>query len=46
MNVKVCQNCKDRKTCAELPGICLKLPYALAATVAVMVVVLIANSTL
>ncbi len=44
--MKVCHNCKDRKSCAELPGICLKLPYVLAGSVAVMVVVLLANSTL
>jgi len=44
--MKVCDNCKDKKQCAELPGICLKVPCILAVSVAVMVIVLIANSTL
>lgn len=44
--MKVCTNCKDRKRCAELPGICLKLPCVLAVSVAVMLAVLMFNSTL
>lgn len=44
--MKVCQNCKDKERCADLPGICLKLPCILAASIAVMVVVLMFNSTL
>jgi hypothetical protein len=44
--MKVCDNCKDKKQCTDLPGICLKVPRILAVSVAVMVIVLIANSTL
>jgi hypothetical protein len=44
--MKVCDHCKNKKDCAELPGICLKIPYVLATCVAVMVVVLLFNSTL
>ena len=44
--MKVCENCKHRTQCADLPGICLKLPGVLAASVAVMVVVLMVNSTI
>ena len=44
--MKVCQKCKHREQCADLPGICLKLPGILAASVAVMVVVLMFNSTI
>ncbi len=43
---KVCLNCKEKKHCAELPGICLKLPFILSGAVAVMLIVLILNSTL
>jgi hypothetical protein len=44
--MKVCKNCKDREQCADLPGICLKLPGVLAASVAIMVIVLMFNSTI
>lgn len=44
--MKVCEHCKDKKQCADLPGICLKLPSILAASVTVMVVVLMFNSSL
>jgi hypothetical protein len=44
--MKPCQNCKERDRCAQLPGICLKLPCILAISVAIMVVVLMYNSTL
>lgn len=44
--MKVCENCKSRKQCAELPGICLKVPRIMVASVAVMVTVLFFNSTL
>ncbi len=44
--MKVCDKCKHREQCADLPGICLKLPGVLAASVAVMVVVFMFNSTL
>jgi hypothetical protein len=44
--MKVCESCKDKESCAELPGICLKLPFILAALVTVMVIVLLFNSTL
>jgi len=44
--MSVCDKCKDKKHCAALPGICLKLPGILAGSVAVMVVVFIFNSTL
>ena len=44
--MKVCAKCKEKVHCAKLPGICLKVPYILAASVAVMVVVMLFNSTL
>jgi hypothetical protein len=44
--MKVCEKCKHREHCADLPGICLRLPTVLAASVAVMVVVFIFNSTI
>jgi len=44
--MKFCTNCKDKEHCAELPGICLKLPYVLTGAIAIMVVVLLFNSTL
>jgi hypothetical protein len=44
--MKVCQNCKERESCSQLPGICLKLPCILAVSVAIMVIVLMYNSTL
>ena len=44
--MKVCEQCKNKKDCAELPGICLKLPYVLAGSIAVMIVFLLFNSTL
>jgi hypothetical protein len=44
--MKVCNNCKQKEHCAELPGICLKLPCILTGAIAVMVVVLMVNSTL
>ncbi len=44
--MKVCQQCKHKKQCADLPGICLKLPSILAASIAVMVVFFIATSSL
>jgi len=43
---KICKHCKEKEHCAELPGICLKLPSILAGSVAVMLAVLIFNSTL
>jgi len=42
----ICSNCKQKKHCAELPGICLKLPCLLTGAIAVMIVVLVLNSTL
>ena len=44
--MKICERCKERERCAELPGICLKLPSVLAASIAVMVVVMVFNSNL
>jgi len=44
--MKVCDSCKDKKHCSDLPGICLKLPYVIAASIAVMVAVMLYNSTL
>jgi hypothetical protein len=44
--MKICENCKEKKHCAELPGICLKLPCVLAVSVVALVVFLIINSTL
>jgi len=44
--MKVCNHCKDKQHCAELPGICLKLPGVLAVSVVVMVAILIFNSSL
>jgi len=41
-----CSNCKNKEDCAELPGICLKLPYVLTGAIAIMVVVLLFNSSL
>jgi hypothetical protein len=45
-HMKVCEQCKHRKQCADLPGICLRLPGILAASVAAMVVFFIATSSL
>jgi hypothetical protein len=44
--MRVCNNCKEKHRCAELPGICLKLPCVLAVSVAIMVAILAFNSTL
>ena len=44
--MKVCAKCKEKEHCAKLPGICLKVPCILAASVAIMVVVMLFNSTL
>ncbi len=44
--MKICNTCKQKEHCAELPGICLKLPYILAGAVAVTLAVLLFNSTL
>jgi len=44
--MSVCTNCKDREHCAGLPGVCLKIPYILTGAIAVLVIVLIFNSTL
>ena len=44
--MKVCQKCKHKEQCTDLPGICLRLPAVLAAFVAVMVIVLMFNSTI
>ncbi len=43
---KICKNCKDKEHCAELPGICLKLPKILTGSIAIMLIVLIYNSSL
>ncbi len=43
---KICLNCKEKDHCADLPGICLKVPYILTGAIAVMVIVLFLNSTL
>lgn len=44
--MSVCSNCKDKEHCADLPGICLKIPYILTAAIAILVIVAIFNSTL
>jgi hypothetical protein len=44
--MKICERCKHKEQCADLPGICLRLPSILAASIAVMVVFFIATSTL
>lgn len=44
--MRVCDKCKEKEHCAELPGICLKLPKILSAAIAVLVAVLFYNSTL
>jgi len=44
--MSVCTNCKEKKHCQSLPGICLKLPYILTGAIAVLVAVLMFNSTL
>jgi len=44
--MSVCTNCKEKQHCQGLPGICLKLPCVLTGAIAVLVVVLIFNSTL
>jgi hypothetical protein len=44
--MKVCNSCKNKDQCADLPGICLKIPYILAAGVAAMLALLLANSNL
>ena len=44
--MKVCQKCKHKEQCTDLPGICLRLPAVLAAFIAVMVIVLMFNSTI
>ena len=44
--MSICDKCKDKEHCAELPGICLKLPCILTGAIAVMIVVLLFNSTL
>ncbi len=44
--MSVCTNCKEKEHCAGLPGICLKIPTILTAAIAVLVIVLIFNSTL
>ena len=44
--MKACNRCKERQHCAELPGICLKLPRILAATIAVVLAVMVFNSSL
>ncbi len=43
---KICKNCKLQEPCADLPGICLKIPRVLVASIAVMVTVLFFTSTL
>ena len=42
----ICKNCKEKDHCADLPGICLKVPCILTGAIAVMLIVLIFNSTL
>ena len=44
--MKVCERCKEREHCAELPGICLKIPRILVASIATMVAVLFFTSSL
>ncbi len=44
--MKVCNQCKHKESCAELPGICLKLPCILLAVVGLMLTVFLFNSTL
>jgi len=44
--MKICENCKHKKPCAELPGICLKLPCIMLAAVGIMLTVFLINSTL
>lgn len=44
--MKVCKNCSRKNECADLPGICLKLPRILAASVFVMVAILFYDSSL
>ncbi|GMR01611.1 MAG: hypothetical protein BMS9Abin19_1016 [Gammaproteobacteria bacterium] len=44
--MSVCEKCKDKEHCADLPGICLKLPGILAGTVAIALIVFIFNSSL
>lgn len=44
--MKVCEHCKDKKQCKDLSSMCLKLPSVLAASVTVMLVVLMFNSSL
>jgi len=43
---KICKNCKQQETCADLPGICLMIPRILVVSIALMVTVLFFNSTL
>ena len=44
--MKICNACKNKDQCADLPGICLKIPYVLAAAVAIMLTILLINSNL
>ena len=44
--MKACNYCKDKDHCEDLPGICLKVPTILAISIAIMVAVLIYNSSL
>lgn len=44
--MNVCTKCKNKEHCADLPGICLKLPSILTGAIAILVAVLFFNSTL
>jgi len=44
--MKICERCKYKEQCDDLPGICLRLPGILAVSIAVMVIFFIATSTL
>jgi len=44
--MKVCENCKHKKVCADLPGICLKLPCVIVAAVVIMLTFFLFNNTL
>jgi hypothetical protein len=44
--MKICNTCKNKDQCADLPGICLKIPYILAGAIAIMLAILLVNSSL
>ncbi len=42
----VCNKCKSKEACSDIPGFCLMLPYVAVVSVAILLIYFISNSHL